>query len=209
MLLMCCLCFLTLSPLHMLFLGKGTFAHANIVARSHFGGLLDWKKKCLLISGLWRHYIIAGLLVNGLICPLRKGAPCISLILWPSVSCHLKRNEKQQGWFWVWFQCFARFRDIELFPSSAFILGNRTPTIVGGLDLLSWYKIRLTRSLLDATEVVTFGSEATWTVGWLVNHTLETVILVFLRHKASFFMNKTYTMSKKLPENLPSINARA
>lgn len=136
MLLMCCLYFLTLSPLHMLLLGKGTFTHTNIVARSHFGGLLEWKK-CLLISGSWHHYIIAGLLVNGLIYPLRKGAPCISLILWPSVSCHLKRNEKQRGWFWVWFQCFARFRDIELFLSSAFILGNRTPTIVGGLDLLS------------------------------------------------------------------------
>lgn len=44
MLLTCCLYFLTLSPLHMLLLGKSTFTHTHIVARSHFGGLLEWKK---------------------------------------------------------------------------------------------------------------------------------------------------------------------
>lgn len=81
-------------------------------------------------------YILSGLSLNRLIYLLRKGAPCVSLILWLSVSCHLELNEKQQGWFSVWLnvsQGFERF----FFISSAVNLDNRTSFMVRGIDLFS------------------------------------------------------------------------
>lgn len=42
MFVVCCLYFLNTIPFtYMLFLGKGTSTHTNVVARSHFGGLLE------------------------------------------------------------------------------------------------------------------------------------------------------------------------